>query len=78
MEGENHALVFEFPEYRDKIHHLKQADASFNAQAQEYHDLDHKIRGLEMNSVPTDDQNFNQMKMRRAQLKDEIYRQISK
>ncbi|MBE1273768.1 YdcH family protein [Enterovibrio baiacu] len=77
MLGENHALMFEFPEYKDKIHEMKMADDVFGAKVDEYHDLDHKIRGLESGNVPTDDATFRSLKMRRAQLKDEIYSQLT-
>lgn len=77
MHGENHALMFEFPEYKDKIHEMKMADKAFCQLVDEYHHLDHKIRGLEMAKIPTDDDNFRNLKLRRVQLKDEIYQQIS-
>ncbi|MBV7300702.1 YdcH family protein [Enterovibrio paralichthyis] len=78
MEGENHALMFEFPEYKEKIHEMKMSDKHFSNMADEYHDLDHKIRGLENAKIPTDDENFNNLRMRRVQLKDEIYQYITK
>ncbi|MFD2178396.1 YdcH family protein [Veronia pacifica] len=78
MLGENHGLVYDFPEFKDKISELKSSDANFNAQAKEYHSLDHEIRGLENNNVPTDDLTFMQLKTRRAQLKDEIYKVLTK
>ncbi|MEE1673979.1 DUF465 domain-containing protein [Agarivorans aestuarii] len=73
MLGENHALIFEFPEHRDKIHQLKVADSDFNALAKRYHQLDHKIRGLEATQVPAEDQYFMQMKLQRVQLKQQIF-----
>ncbi|WP_028021973.1 YdcH family protein [Enterovibrio calviensis] len=77
MHGENHALMFEFPELKDKIHDMKMADTAFCSMVDEYHHLDHKIRGLEMAKIPTDDDNFRHLRMRRVQLKDEIYQQIT-
>ncbi|RXJ72102.1 hypothetical protein CS022_17680 [Veronia nyctiphanis] len=74
MLGENHGLNYEFPEFADKIQLLKNSDATFNAWAKEYHSLDHEIRGLENNDVPTDDLTFMQLKTRRAHLKDELYK----
>ncbi len=77
MQGENHALVFEFPEHRDRIHHLKQHDSDFQLDAQRYHQLDHHIRGLEMNQIPTSDDVFIAMKKQRAHLKDRLYQKIA-
>ncbi|WP_434355785.1 YdcH family protein [Parasalinivibrio latis] len=76
MQGENHALVYEFPEYKDKILALKESDTDFQEQAKEYHKLDHKIRGLESANIPTDDQHFNELRLRRAQLKDAIHERL--
>ena len=71
MLGENHALIFEFPEHRERIHQLKVADSDFNSLAKRYHQLDHKIRGLEATQVPAEDQYFMQMKLQRP-LRNEI------
>ncbi|ODP99442.1 MULTISPECIES: YdcH family protein [Salinivibrio] len=76
MQGENHALVFDFPEHRDRIHHLKQHDPAFQLDAHRYHQLDHHIRGLEMNQIPTSDDVFTAMKRQRAHLKDRLYEKL--
>ncbi|MGF1760311.1 DUF465 domain-containing protein [Photobacterium sagamiensis] len=73
MLGENHALFIEFPEMQNKIHQLKMTDENFKSMSDRYHKLDHVIRGLEGNNVPTEDQHYAQLKMERAQLKDKIY-----
>ncbi|BEU04298.1 hypothetical protein OAG1_30980 [Agarivorans sp. OAG1] len=77
MLGENHALIFEFPEHRERIHQLKVADSDFNSLAKRYHQLDHKIRGLEATQVPAEDQYFMQMKLQRVQLKQQIFSILS-
>ncbi|WP_220720607.1 YdcH family protein [Agarivorans litoreus] len=77
MLGENHALIFEFPEHRDKIHQLKVADSDFNSLAKRYHQLDHKIRGLEATQVPAEDQYFMQLKLQRVHLKQQIFNILS-
>ncbi|MEJ2418809.1 MAG: YdcH family protein [Exilibacterium sp.] len=74
----NHSLVNDFPESRDLIRQLKQDDPEFARMAAEYHDLDHQVRGLEMRSVPTSDENFGELKKRRLLLKDELYAIIKK
>ncbi|GAB6261848.1 DUF465 domain-containing protein [Photobacterium sp. CCB-ST2H9] len=73
MLGENHALFIEFPEMHDKIKELKSQDENFKAMTDRYHELDHKIRGLECNNIPTEDLHFTQLKMERLQLKDKIH-----
>ncbi|ODQ01604.1 MULTISPECIES: YdcH family protein [Salinivibrio] len=77
MQGENHALIFEFPEYRERIHDLKANDPDFQLDAKRYHQLDHHIRGLEMKQIPTSDDIFTAMKKQRAHLKDRLYRKLS-
>ncbi|MCE9788553.1 YdcH family protein [Shewanella chilikensis] len=76
MLDENHALILEFPEYKQKIHQLKENDPHFRELAAEYHDLDHEIRGLEENCVPTAEERFSQLKLRRAELKSWLYQQL--
>lgn len=73
MLGENHLLSNEFPQYSDLIQSLKANNSEFSAKAKRYHELDHKIRGLEVNQVPTTDDHFSALKLERAELKDKIY-----
>lgn len=72
MLGENHSLFIEFPEMKNKIERLKMADENFKAMTDRYHELDHEIRGLEVNNIPTEDSHFTQLKLERLQLKDRI------
>ncbi|PSW21280.1 DUF465 domain-containing protein [Photobacterium sanctipauli] len=77
MLGENHALFLEYPEMHGKIRELKQSDENFKQMSDRYHQLDHKIRGLEVSNIPTDDHHFNQLKLERLQLKDKLYSILS-
>lgn len=74
MLGENHLLTHEFPEYLSAIIELKTSNNKFCELAKRYHQLDHQIRGLEKNEVPTSDEHFIELKAERAVLKDELYR----
>jgi len=74
MLGEKHLLSTEFPEYSSVIHDLKSTDPEFMGMSKRYHQLDHKIRGLELNKVPTTDEHFSTLKLERAELKDKLYR----
>jgi uncharacterized protein YdcH (DUF465 family) len=76
MSDFSHSLYQDFPEYHDLINRLKLEDGEFARVASEYHKLDHSVRGLEMRDVPTTDQHFMDLKMRRAQLKDELYQML--
>ncbi|SHH28509.1 YdcH family protein [Ferrimonas marina] len=76
MLGENHALMYEYPELKEKIHQLKLSDEAFAQMAKEYHDLDHEIRGLEVNGVPTTDSRFVELKARRVHLKDQLHARL--
>lgn len=73
MLGDNHTFVQEFPEYADLIAILKKQDEVFASHLDQYHRLDHQIRGLEKNNQPTTDDRMNQLKSQRARLKDDIY-----
>ncbi|QYJ79849.1 YdcH family protein [Shewanella acanthi] len=76
MLGENHALVNEFAEYVDKIQQLKASHPLFATLSTRYHELDHKIRALELTKVPTDDEHFVALKLERLQLKDKLYQYL--
>lgn len=71
---ERHALTDEFPEYAEKIQELKQNDPDFAQLAREYHKLNHEIEGLESRNMPISDTDFEQLKLRRHQLKDQVYK----
>ncbi|MCH1931603.1 YdcH family protein [Shewanella sp. A25] len=76
MLGENHALVNEFSDYVDKIQQLKLSNSVFATLSSRYHELDHKIRALELTKVPTDDEHFVALKLERLQLKDKLYQYL--
>lgn len=76
MSDLNHSLYHDFPHYQERINRLKLEHDEFARLATEYHKLDHTVRGLEMRGVPTTDDNYEQMKFRRVQLKDELYRML--
>lgn len=69
----NHSLDNEFPENRDIIHHLNNNNPDFAKMATRYHDLDRQIRTLERNEIPTTDEHFEELKLERLHLKDQLY-----
>ncbi len=72
----NHSLYDDFPEYHDRINQLKLENEEFARLAMEYHKIDHSVRGLESRDVPTSDQYFEELKIRRVHLKDELYKML--
>ena len=76
MSDISHSLYADFPEYHQRINQLKLENEEFARKAKEYHKIDHSVRGLEMQKVPTTDQHFGELKSRRAYLKDELYQML--
>lgn len=72
-----HELSEEFPEYAEKMSEMKAADAHFSKLADEYHEVNRAIYRAETNVEPTDQFNEEDMRKKRAALKDEIYRMLS-
>lgn len=68
-----HELAEEFPEFVEKMHDLKSANAHFAKLADEYHEINRAVHRAETNVEPTDDFNMDAMRKQRVALKDEIY-----
>ncbi|MEQ8965951.1 MAG: DUF465 domain-containing protein [Azospirillaceae bacterium] len=78
MDGEHHDLVHDLPEHRETIHRLKTTDAHFAKLFEEYHHLDREVRRAESRQEPTSDEHEEELKRRRAELKDELFAMITK
>ena len=72
----HHPIYREFPEHRDVIKRLKGADDHFRKMFDEYHLLDDAIYRIEEEIDFATDQEIEELKMRRAKLKDSIYHLI--
>jgi uncharacterized protein len=72
----HHPILREFPESRETIKWLKAADESFRKMFDEYHSLDEAIYRIEEEIDFATDQEIDELKMRRAWLKDRIYHSI--
>ena len=72
----HHPIYREFPEHRETIKRLKVSDNQFRQSFDEYHKLDDEICRIEEETDFAMDQEIEELKMRRAKLKDVIYRQI--
>lgn len=73
MPIEHHDLVHDFPEHREKIHSLKMNNAHFAKLFDEYHITTKTVEHLENSGVPVSDENFENQKKKRLQLKDQLY-----
>ena len=73
MFGEHHPLITEFPEFKDRIHELKSSDTHFASLMDEYDEVDKEVVRIEENIETPSDEYTEQRKLRRLQLKDELY-----
>jgi hypothetical protein len=78
MLDEKHDLVHELPEYRDKIHQLKMADKYFARLFDEYHLVDQEVHRIETGIENTSDEYLEGRKLKRLQLKDELFAMLQK
>ena len=72
----HHPILREFPEHRETIRRLKGSDDHFRNIYDEYHRLDDEIYRIEEEIDFATDQEIEELKMRRAKLKDYIYHLI--
>ena len=72
----HHPILREFPEHREVIRRLKGANDHFRNIFDEYHRLDDEIYRIEEEIDFATDQEIEELKMRRAKLKDYIYHLI--
>lgn len=72
-----HELNEEFPEFAEKISALKQENAHFAKLADDYHEVNRAVHRAETLVAPVGQFAEEDMRKRRAALKDEIYRLLS-
>ena len=72
-----HELTEEFPDMVEKMHALKTSDAHFSKMYEEYHQLNRAIHRAETNVEPMDSLAENDLRKKRAALKDQIYAILS-
>lgn len=73
MSVEHHDLVHEFPEMKAVIHELKTHDPHFRRLFDEYHELTREVEKMEDEVTPVATETEEDAKLRRLQLKDELY-----
>jgi len=70
---DHHDLHHEFPEHGPLIHELKLSNQHFARLFGEYHKTTAEVEALEVRDVPVGDVAIEDMKKKRAKLKDELY-----
>jgi uncharacterized protein YdcH (DUF465 family) len=73
----HHPLIKEFPDHVDVIRRLKLANEQFRQMFNEYHAVDDKVCRIEEEVETATDQEIDELKMRRAWLKDRLYHAIT-
>jgi uncharacterized protein len=74
----HHPFVVEFPDHSETIRSLKQVDGKFCAWFEEYHTLDDKICRIEEDVEYASDQQIDELKFKRAKLKDALYAAVQR
>ncbi len=69
----HHPILTEFPDHRETINHLNAADERFRKMFEEYHSIDDAVYRIEEDLNFATDQEIDELKFRRAWLKDQIY-----
>src|SRR5436305_3517733 len=72
----HHPILREFPEHREAIKRLKAGSDQFRRFFDEYHTLDEAIYRIEEEIEFATDQETEELKKRRAWLKDQMYHAI--
>ncbi len=73
MHIDQHDLVHELPEYKEKIHEMKMNNAHFSKLFDQYHALDHEITRIEDGVEVSEDAYIEERKRERLKLKDELF-----
>ena len=78
MPLENHSLINEFPEMRDRIHMMKATDNHFARLFNEYDAVEHEVHRIESGAEATSDEYLETLKKKRLKLKDEMFGMLQK
>jgi hypothetical protein len=74
----HHPFVIEFPNHRETIRSLKLGDGKFREMFDQYHLLDDEICRIEEDVEFATDQQLDELKYKRAKLKDALYIAVQK
>lgn len=73
MPLENHSLVQEFPEFRERIHQMKLENNHFARLFDEYDVAEHAVHRVESGAEAMSDEHLERLKKQRLKLKDELF-----
>jgi len=74
----HHPFLSEFPEHRETVRHLRLSDNLFRTMFEEYHQVDDLICRIEEEIEFATDQEIDELKFKRAKLKDALYSAVSR
>ncbi|MGE3623416.1 MAG: YdcH family protein [Bdellovibrionales bacterium] len=78
MSLENHSLIKEFPEFRERIHTLKTSDNHFARLFAEYDTVEHEVHRIESGAAAASDEHLETLKKKRLNLKDQLAAMLEK
>ncbi|WP_088329771.1 YdcH family protein [Lacimicrobium sp. SS2-24] len=76
MPLEKHPLQNEFPQHQSRIQQLHANDSNFARLSDKYHQLDKEIFEIEQQNLINDEDHLEQLKLKRLQLKDQLYHML--
>jgi uncharacterized protein YdcH (DUF465 family) len=76
MPLENHSLINEFPDMRERIHQMKMSDNHFARLFAEYDSIEHDVHRIESGAEAASDERLEGLKKKRLSLKDELFRML--
>lgn len=71
-----HELADELPQFKNRIHELKTSDAHFARLFDNYHDVNREIHRAEAAGLNIADEHHEELKRRRLNLKDELFKML--
>ena len=74
---EHHKFATEFPEFKERIHELKQKNTEFATLMKEYDETDDEIYRIESYIETPSDLYTEALKMKRVELKDKLFKLAS-
>jgi uncharacterized protein len=78
MPLENHSLIHEFPEMRERIHQMKTSDNHFARLFAEYDEVEYSVHRIESGAEAAGDERLEALKKERLRLKDELFGLLKK
>lgn len=78
MPLENHSLMQEFPQMRERITQLKGSDNHFARLFAEYDAAEHAVHRIESGAEAAGDERLESLKKERLRLKDELFAILSR